>query len=262
LLLGPRGCGREWLARTIHRLSPRRNEFFARLDAQIVPPGVLADLLLQSTTRFNFGAILLRQPGHLRPEIQVRLAELLADDCFGPRLFVCALDDADVSQLTPPLLAQVGALTIPLRPLRDRRADWPRLIPPILVRAGALAKKASLMLSAEADQALRLHDWPENFRELLSVLRTAALHATSERIELADLPFAFRGAPPPREPKMPLDDLLQNAERRLLLLALEQTGYNKSKAAQLLGIWRARLLRRMEQLGIADAEPAGDRADA
>src|SRR6185295_13841941 len=51
LLLGPRGCGREWLARTIHRISPRRDEFFARLDAQIVPPGILADLLLQSTTR-------------------------------------------------------------------------------------------------------------------------------------------------------------------------------------------------------------------
>jgi len=61
---------------------------------------------------------------------------------------------------------------------------------------------------------------------------------------------------------MPLDDLLQNAERRIVLLALEQTRYNKSKAAQLLGIWRARLLRRMEQLGIADAESPGERADA
>jgi DNA-binding NtrC family response regulator len=182
-------------------------------------------------------------------------------------LFVSVSDDAEAARLTPPLLARAGTLTIRVPPLRERLADWPRFLPAMLAQAAAAARKPHLALSLDADQALGLHTWPGNFRELAQTLRTAALHAAGDRIELADLPFAFRSEPPPQEPKLPLDDLMQNAERRLIQLALDQSGNNKSKAAQILGIWRPRLLRRMEQLGIADSgspgdEPTGGSADA
>ena len=82
------------------------------------------------------------------------------------------------------------------------------------------------------------------------------------RIELGDLPFSLREERAPAEPKLNLDELLEKTERNLIRLALEHARGNKSKAAQLLGVWRARLLRRMEQLGINDAEPPGGADDA
>jgi transcriptional regulator with PAS, ATPase and Fis domain len=262
LLQGPPGSGREWLARAIHQLGPRREEFFACLDAERLPPQLLADLMLQSTSRLNLGAVLVRHPDRLRPDLQERLAELLAEGRFGPRLFVSVADGAEAERLAPQLTAQVGTLTIRVPALGDRRRDWPQLVAELLHRAGVAAKKPHLALSPEADQALRLGEWPGQIRQVAETLRTAALHAAGESIELADLPFAFRGEPPPLEPKLPLDELLANAERRLIQLALEQARQNKSKAASLLGIWRARLLRRMEQLGIADTEPPQGAADA
>lgn len=258
LLQGPPGSGKEWLARTIHRLGPRREEFFACLDARLLPPAMLTDLLLQPTTRLNLGAVLLRHPGHLPREMQARLAELLAADTFGPRLFVGVADVDGAARLSPELLTLINALTITLPPLRQRHSDWPRLIPEVLARAAAVANKPRLSLAPDADQALRLHSWPGNFRELDQTIRDAALRSVGERIELGDLPFEFRSEPPPQEPKLPLDQLLESAERRLLQLALEQARRNKSKAAQLLGIARARLHRRMQQLGLADpSEPEG-----
>jgi len=263
LLQGPIGAGKEWLARTIHHLGPRREEFFACLDARQLPPAMIADLLLQSTARLRLGAILIRHPGSLRPEIQTRLTELLAREEFGPRLFISVADNTEANTIVPELLARVSVLTISPPSLQERRADWSGFLPEMLARAAAAAKKSHAALSPEAEQALRGHSWPSNFRELDQTLRDALLHAPAERIELADLPFELRNVPLAAEPKLPLDELLEGAERRLIKLALEQTGNNKSKAAQLLGIWRPRLLRRMEQLGIDGGKTTdGDNPDA
>jgi DNA-binding NtrC family response regulator len=113
-------------------------------------------------------------------------------------------------------------------------------------------------LSPEADDLLRVHDWPGNFRELLGVLRDASRRATGERIGLGDLPLYLRSQPSEPLPKLPLDPLLETVERRLIELALREAHGNKSKAAEFLSIWRARLLRRMEQFGISDTEPPGE----
>jgi PAS domain S-box-containing protein len=263
LLQGPVGAGKEWLARTIHHLGPRREEFFAGLDAQRLPPALIADFLLQSTARLRLGAMLIRHPGSLRPEIQSRLSELLAAEEFGPRLFISVADPGEANTMIPELLARVSVQTILAPALHERRADWSGFLPEMLARAAATAKKSHATVSPEAEQALRGHSWPGNFRELDQTLRDALLHAPAERIELADLPFELRNVPLAAEPKLPLDELLEGAERRLIKLALEQAGDNKSKAAQLLGIWRPRLLRRMEQLGFDSGQSTdGDHPDA
>jgi transcriptional regulator with PAS, ATPase and Fis domain len=260
LIHGPPGSGKEWLARTIHRLGPRRDEFLASLDARLAPPSLLADRLLQPHGRGNLGAIVLRHAGRLPIDMQARLVELIDSGGLRPRLFVCVNDD-DLTSLTPDFRASVGTIVIAAPPLNERRGDWPRLIPDMLDRLATALGRSRLTLAADAEQTLRLHDWPGNFTELQMTLAAAARRASAERIELADLPFAVRGSNPPPEPKLPLDSLLENTERNLIRLALTHAHGNKSKAADMLGIPRQRLARRMEQLGIADAPVAGKASD-
>jgi DNA-binding NtrC family response regulator len=107
-----------------------------------------------------------------------------------------------------------------------------------------------LPLGPEAEDLVRHHSWPGNFRELLDVLRQAHRRATGERIEVGDMPLSLRSPAPAAAPTLPLDAILAKTERRLIELAVRQAAGNRSKAAEILGIWRARLIRRMEQLGL------------
>jgi DNA-binding NtrC family response regulator len=92
-------------------------------------------------------------------------------------------------------------------------------------------------------------------------LAAALEHCQGNRIDAADLPAYVRLAvsmdptpPADSERQLPLDSLLEQVERRLILHALKLAGGNKTRAAEILAIWRPRLLRRMEALGIKDSE--------
>ena len=168
---------------------------------------------------------------------------------------------SELAALPESFTAAVSVLTIAVPPLSARRGDLSRLLPILAERAAAASGVRPLPLSAEASDALRVHTWPGNFSELLDVLREAHRRATGDRIALADLPLYLRTpAPPAAPPPLPLDEILEKTERRLIQLALEQSAGNRSKAAESLKIWRARLLRRMEQLGLGG--PAGEADDA
>jgi DNA-binding NtrC family response regulator len=94
--------------------------------------------------------------------------------------------------------------------------------------------------------------------ELYAVLAGAAGRAAGERIDAADLPLFLRVVPKPAaadERPLPLKELLEGAERRLIELALRRADGNKSRAAELLAVWRPLLLRRMSALGIDDPTP-------
>ena len=88
----------------------------------------------------------------------------------------------------------------------------------------------------------------------------ATERATAGRIDVAHLPLALRqsklaaeAAPRPARAEPPLDKVLEQVERRLIELALKRAGGNQSKAAEMLGVWRPRLIRRIKALGIANA---------
>jgi DNA-binding NtrC family response regulator len=102
--------------------------------------------------------------------------------------------------------------------------------------------------------SMRSHAWPGNLRELASVLDAAGRHAKSDRIERTDLPFYLRQGSLPADKKLPLDALLEQAERRLISLALKHAKGNRARAAEILGIWRPRLVRRMEHFGLGGSE--------
>jgi DNA-binding NtrC family response regulator len=110
---------------------------------------------------------------------------------------------------------------------------------------------------------LTSYDWPGNLPELARVVEHAHARAAGHLVTADDLPATIRGhlgsaytPPAPSNPIKPLDELLTEVERRLIETALRQSRSNKSRAAEILGISRPRLYRRIKELNLPDDEPA------
>ncbi len=270
LLTGEAGVGKTWLARAIHQAGPDRQRFFARLDCAHLPPTAVAEVLfsLRSPVLTLGGTIYLREPASLPRDLQDRLAALLVEPDATPRprlLFGLRGDPQEAvrgGRLLEELYCRISTLTIALPPLRERLDDLPRLVEQFLRRAAEATDRPVRAVSTEALQVLRAHSWPGNLRELYAVLLGACQHARGEQVELADLPFHLRHGPVPAERLLPLDTLLELTERRLIELALRLARHNKTRAAELLAIWRPRLLRRMGHFGMLDAPEHIADADA
>jgi transcriptional regulator with PAS, ATPase and Fis domain len=264
-LVGEAGVGKAWLARAIHLAGPGRNRYFALVDAERLPLSALVDML--GETRLvsqSVGSLHLREPGRLPRELQERVVELIdkqADDATLPRVTLGFRDEPLAQVQAGALLAELyhgaAALTIRMPPLRERSASFARHVERCVQACQPLRDPPVRRVAAEALQVLAAHDWPNHFRELLEVIRDASLRAKSDVIEWADLPFHVKQAPiaPPRE--LPLEKLLEATERKLVAVALQLTGGNKSQAAKLLGVWRPQLLNRMKRLGLSGDDAEG-----
>lgn len=274
LLTGEAGTGKEWVARAIHALGGEAAKPFVMLDCGRLPPAWAAGVVLgeaEPGARPDAGVYFLREPGRLPREWQARLAAFLAEpaDAGRPRLLAaCRADPAEevrAGRLLEDLACRLSPLHIALPPLRQRREDLPRLVERLLPRVAAAVGKKVTGLNEAAWEVLRRHDWPGNVAELYRGLVTACSRATGEVLDRADLPMSLRlglEGPRPASKPLPLKPLLEEAERRLIALALRRSGGNKSRAAELLGVWRQLLLRRMEALGLGGGggEPEGSDA--
>jgi transcriptional regulator with PAS, ATPase and Fis domain len=267
LLVGEAGTGKKSLARLIHRLGSARETSFATLDCGRLPPAVVAGVVLEDRGdigREALGGVYLKEPGQLPRDLQQRLAELLSQEGRGPRILAgCtaeSLHELRPGRVSEELQCALGVLRIDVPPLRERRADLHGLVDHLLQRLSSEGPRVR-GLSSEAWEVVQRHPWPGNLRELADVLAGAVAHATSDQIQPADLPLALRlgqavaGAVTTPEPRpLPLDELLQQVERRLIQTALQRTAGHLTRAAEILGIWRYRLKRRMIALGLAPTE--------
>jgi DNA-binding NtrC family response regulator len=264
LLLGGPGVGKQWTARAIHQRNAAGARAFVALDCERLPAAVVEKLLFGESGlvhRPGVGTLYLRAPHLLPREVQARLAEwatLLPGEGEGrrpgPRLLAgCATDPAvevRQGQFLEELHCALSVVTVSVPPLRERRGEFPILVRRLLTRiAGA---EGPTGLTPDAWEVLRAWPWPGNLRELDTVLRAACRRAKGKQIEVEELPWYLRGSPPPPARSLPLRTILQEVERRLIKLALSACGQNKTKAARLLGVWRALLVRRIKELGIED----------
>lgn len=258
-LRGEAGVGKEWVARVIHHQGPLRGKPFAVLDCRRLPAVAVAAALFEGGRLVRrAGTIFLREPACLSRDLQAVLEAWMGEVTGSsggeaPRVIAgCRGDPADdvrSGRLTEELAAALGVLVIDVPPLRERKADLPRL-------AEVLLRPLGGTLTREALALLLGHTWPGNVRELRRAVADARAAAPDGRIEARHIPFYLR---PWREPaagpvKLPLDELLEKVERRLLELALRKCGGKQEAAAQLLGIWRARVSRRLKALGILGGE--------
>jgi len=194
------------------------------------------------------------------PTQRIRPIRLIATDRVDPARLMAE------DRLRPDLYFLVTTISIHMPPLRLRHAELPLLAQECVEQANAAGDKQVRGLSAAALELLQLYDWPGNLRELDEVIRSAHGRCDGSVIQPAHLPLRIRepGAEPVEPPRasrqINLDEVLLNAERKLIELALRKAKGNKSQAAQMLSISRARLYRRMVQLGLeepAPGEPAG-----
>jgi DNA-binding NtrC family response regulator len=161
------------------------------------------------------------------------------------------------------LCCLLSTLTLTVPPLRERHGELTDLVDRLLARKDDEEERGHPGLSKEAWDLIHSYPWPGNVRELQNVLLAARRRAGDATIEPAHFPAVLRQSVQVRQTggadevrPLPMDQVLEEVERRLILLALRRNQGNKSRAAEWLGIWRQRLMRRMEALGIEDADPS------
>jgi DNA-binding NtrC family response regulator len=261
-LVGEPGSGKETAARAIHHSGDRRERMFGAVDCTGLQPYLIDGLLFGHGGVANsdrLGTVYLKEPAALPRDLQERLAEFFADEGpTRPRL-ICgsirpAAEDVAAGRLLPAFETALSVLELRVPPLRDRVADVARIVMSLL--EPVTHPKAKIAgVDPSFFEVIAADRWPGNLREIRDVLTEAVAAAGTGRLTREHLPHDLRvraglEANPPRTASLNLDPILEEVERRLIRLALQKADGNATKAAEMLGIWRARLLRRIEALGL------------
>ena len=257
LIVGEPGTGKHTLARVLHAQGPRRDHGFVALDCRLLPSSAVAEILKVP----GKGVLYLASPECLPPDLQHQLLTSTTRLVLG-----CRADPEEAvraGRLLDRLFWQASVVRLDLLPLRQRPEDFPRLVERLLSEWGVDRERIPRGLTAEAREAFTAYAWPGNLRELRHVLHDSAGRAAGEWIDLAELPSPVRLAlrlerePLTRARPLDLERTLEAVEARLIALALRRTDGNRTRAAEMLGIPRARLLRRMEAFGLGEASGEG-----
>ena len=282
LFSGAPGTGKEHLARVVHFGGASRANWFVPLDCRRLGPDELHRVwnrILESSQTGSGskpsasaipGTVFLADVEFLPRDLQERLVNFCSQS--GPlRLLASTTLSQHVlnsgEQVRPDFFAMISPLTIELPALGSRPDDIPLLAQHFLEELNRQDLRQIGGFDEQVWPLLARYEWPGNLDELSTVVREAHAHATGTVVRPEDLPYRFRTGlaaqelpPPPEPPPMLLDPMLAKVETQLISLALQRSRNNKSRAAELLGINRARLLRRIEQLRIGSDPPEADNA--
>ena len=276
LILGASGTGKEYVARRIHELSPRRDKPFFALDCGAIPKEVAASEFFgyvkgtftgattDKTGAFveaNGGTLFLDEVGNLSYDVQVQLLRALQERKVRPlggaheidvdiRL-VCATNGDLASlvadgQFREDLYHRINEFTIYMPELKDRGADIFLFADLFIKHANADLGRDVIGLDDKASERMASYAWPGNLRELNNVMRRATLMAKGKHIGLSELERSMA----PSTPTEPLALHDEQTEQQRIEAALRATGGNKSKAAQLLAVDRKTLYNKMKRYGM------------
>jgi DNA-binding NtrC family response regulator len=286
LISGRTGTGKELVARAIHFNSPRAKKPLVDINCGALPEQLVESELFGhmkgaftgagETKKGLFetahgGTLFLDEVQALRPDLQAKLLRALQERAIrrvGGRenievdVRVIAATNQNIAEAVKrgefreDLYYRLNVVSLFLPDLRERREDIPLLIDHFLKRYAEENHQEPRHFSNEAMRLMMSYDWPGNVRELQNAVEHALAIGLGSPLTIADLPMHISGmvsksgAPEPVGEGRTLDEV----ERRHILRILEETGGNHLRAAEILGIHRRTLYRKLEKYKI----PTGD----
>jgi two-component system response regulator AtoC len=286
LILGETGAGKQMVARAIHYQSPRSAGPFVEINCAAIPAplleaelfgyekGAYTDARTAKPGLFESadgGTLFLDEIGHMDPTIQVKLLKAIEEKSvrrvgglrsktFNARIISATNRDLDAAiaegAFRPDLYYRIKALTVEVPPLRVRGADITLLARHFLDRYARQYGLPPKEFTPAAEALLLTYPWPGNVRELAHLIERAILLQAGPTVQAEQLGLPGGRVKPPLVVKSggPLmvdfsagGIVLDDVERQLIAEALQAAGWNRTRAAQLLGISKETLRYRIER---------------
>lgn len=298
LVTGERGTGKELVARALHEGSRRAQGPLEKLNCAAVPADLIESELFGHEAgaftgasrqrrgkfeRAHGGTLFLDEVGDMPQPMQAKLLRVLQEgeiervggsDVVKLNVRVVAATnrdlaaDASAGRFRPDLFDRLNVVPLQVPPLRARREDIPALVAAFLPAACEANDRAPKVLAPAAMAALGRYSFPGNVRELKNLIERLVILTPDEVIDEADVrsvlpsatsPAASAGGGSAYQPGVPLREMLDQVERKLLLEALEHHKGNATQAARDLGLERSHFYKKMRSLGIK--RPGSDDSD-
>jgi len=289
-ITGESGTGKELFAQAIHHASPRRIYPLVHINCSTIPRELVeSELFGYSKGAFtgassrgkpgkfelaDHGTILLDEIGDMPLEMQPKLLRVLEEKEFSRvggtsvirsdfRLITAT--NQNLQEMVPEkrfrldLFYRLNVIPLYIPPLHERRDDIIPLAKHLLKRLAEEATLPEVLIDPEVEDALKNHDWPGNVRELQNVIERALSSLEGDVIYVRDLPFYLHRKPYEIKSdqgastdtnRLSLKSVHGEAEKNAILHALDTTGNNKKKAADILGIHRTLLYKKMRKYNI------------
>lgn len=277
LINGSSGTGKEHIARSIHEQSKRSEAPFVAVDCGAIPKDLAAseffghvkgsftgaiDNKVGAFEAAQGGTIFLDEIGNLSYEIQVQLLRALQERKIKPigsnqeitidvRLLSATNENLrqaiERGEFREDLYHRINEFSIRIPDLKERKEDLILFVNNFLDVANKELNKSIIGFDTETMRLFQNYNWPGNLRQMKNVIRYATLLSSGKYITVNELPEEFKQTvfDAPHEPLRNEDH-----EKELILSALEQTGNNKTKAAQILGIDRKTLYNKLKYYNI------------
>ncbi len=285
-ITGESGSGKEVAARLIHNDSARRDQEFVAVNCGAIPENLMESEFFgyrkgaftgADSDRDGFlqaadgGTLFLDEVGDLPLAMQVKLLRVIqekkvrrvgdtAEKSIDFRIISAThknlSEKVQAGEFRQDLFYRLNVIELKMPPLREIPEDIPSMVTAIITRLSLQSQCDTPTLSDSAFQALTSYDYPGNVRELENILERAMALCDGKSIQKIDLhltedptnvaaEMAING-----ERTQPLHEYLDGIEREQIMKALEQTRYNKTQAAKILGITFRSLRYRLDRLGI------------
>lgn len=280
LILGETGTGKEFVAKTIHSLSPWSKGPFVAVNC-----GALPDTLLESELfgykagaftgavkdkpgRFAMagkGTIFLDEIGEVSQAMQVRLLRVLQEKVYEPlgstsseslKARIITATNKELEEIVrqgtfrKDLYYRINVVRLELPPLRKRKEDIPLLAESFIRRFNRLQNRDITGIDTQALSLLMAHDWPGNIRELENVIERAFIMCRSGKIGMEHLPPDFTGHDDKIDNGQDMKSARRSLEARAISEAIRHNNFNRQAAARELGIHKSTLFRKIKELGI------------
>jgi two-component system, NtrC family, nitrogen regulation response regulator NtrX len=294
LIYGESGTGKELIARAIHAESLRRDSVFVELNCAAIPeahieaelfgvrhgayPAAVAGVSSSGAPekrgtleRADGGTLFLDEVGDMSLKTQAKVLSALDEQLFTPvggtqpirvDVRVIAATNKNLEEeilkgnFREDLFYRLNVVPFSVPPLRERKNDIPPLVREFLREFGRQYGRPRMEISEEALEVLAQHNWPGNVRELRNLVeRVLILNPRALRIERKHLPpLTQRAGARNSEDFSTLQQARDAYERDYILKKMDEVKGNVSRAAELLGLERSHLYRKMKALGISVRE--------